>query len=79
VPFASLLQAPGFVVLAKRGQHVYHKAFGLADKEAGTNMELDAQFRCFSMTKAMACAVAQMFVEKVHSPNAACARPEWTC
>lgn len=36
---------PGLVVLAKRGEQLYHKAFGMADKEQGLPMGLDAQFR----------------------------------
>ena len=49
---------PGLVVLAKRGSDLYHKSFGLADKEKQLPMELDAQFRCFSMTKVFASAIA---------------------
>jgi hypothetical protein len=33
---------PGLVVLAKRGKTVYHKAFGMADKEQNIKMEVDA-------------------------------------
>ena len=55
---------PGVVVMARRGADTYHKSFGFADKEKGTPMELDAQFRCFSMTKVFAAAVGLMFKEK---------------
>jgi CubicO group peptidase (beta-lactamase class C family) len=54
---------PGLVVMARKGQDTYHKNFGMADKEKGTPMELDAQFRCFSMTKVFAAAVALQFKE----------------
>ena len=50
--------------MARRGKDVYHKNFGFADKEKGVPMELDAQFRCFSMTKVFAAAVGLMFKEK---------------
>lgn len=55
---------PGLVVLAKRGSDLYHKSFGLADKEKQLPMELDAQFRCFSMTKVFASAIALMLKEE---------------
>jgi CubicO group peptidase (beta-lactamase class C family) len=54
---------PGLVVLARRGQHVYHKAFGHADMESGRRMELDAQFRIFSMTKVLASATALALID----------------
>ena len=55
---------PGLVVFAKRGSTIYHKAFGMADKENGVKMELDAQMRCFSMTKVLAATVLLMLEEK---------------
>ena len=55
---------PGFVVMAKRGSSKYHKAFGSSDKEKGDKMELDAQFRCYSMTKVITCTVLYMLKEK---------------
>ena len=42
---------PGVVAFCARRGQVYHKAFGMADKERGIKMDLDAQFRIFSMTK----------------------------
>ena len=50
--------------MAKRGEHVYHKAFGFADREAGRKMTVEAQMRCFSMTKVMTSAVALMLQEQ---------------
>ena len=44
---------PGLVIMARRGEDVYQKAFGYADKEAKRLMTNDAQFRCFSMTKVL--------------------------
>ena len=43
---------------------MYHKAFGHADVEKGVKMELDAQMRIFSMTKALACTVLYILKEK---------------
>lgn len=57
------LDVPGLVVCARRGNCTYHKAFGLADKEKATPMPLDAQMRCFSMTKVLTAAVASMLEE----------------
>jgi CubicO group peptidase (beta-lactamase class C family) len=59
-----LCAIPGLVVMAKRGKNVYHKAFGMADKEKSIKMEVDAQFRCFSMTKVLAATVLLMLAEK---------------
>ena len=55
---------PGFVVLAKRGKHTYHKAFGFSDKEKNIPMKLDSQFRCFSMTKVFASTIALILKEE---------------
>ena len=55
---------PGFVVLAKRGDHTYHKAFGYSDKEKNIPMKLDSQFRCFSMTKVFASTTALILKEE---------------
>ena len=55
---------PGFVVLAKRGNHTYHKAFGYSDKEKKLPMKLDSQFRCFSMTKVFASTIALILKEE---------------
>ena len=59
-------EVPGFVLKARRGPHSYERAFGEADVERGAAMELDAQFRCFSMTKVLTSAVAMMLVERGH-------------
>ena len=59
-----LCAIPGLVVMAKRGSTIYHKAFGMADKEEGIPMELDAQFRCYSMTKVLTATVLLMLEEK---------------
>eukprot|EP00039_Didymoeca_costata_P030413 m.29419 g.29419 ORF g.29419 m.29419 type:complete len:472 (+) comp8100_c0_seq2:40-1455(+) len=55
---------PGFVVKAKRGDCVYHKAFGYADKENHKEMQLDAQMRCFSMTKVLSATLAVMMMDE---------------
>lgn len=55
---------PGFVVIAKRGNHNYHKAFGYSDKEKNIPMKLDSQFRCFSMTKVFASTIALILKEE---------------
>ena len=51
---------PGLVIMARRGEDVYQKAFGYADKEAKRLMTNDAQFRCFSMTKVLTTSIALM-------------------
>lgn len=48
-------KAPNLVILvAKRGQVVYHKAFGWSNRENGTSARTDAIFRIASQTKAIA-------------------------
>ena len=49
---------PGLVAIARRGDHRYHKAFGYSDLSTGKLMELDAQFRVFSMTKVLTATIA---------------------
>ncbi|HTY64668.1 MAG TPA: serine hydrolase domain-containing protein [Acidobacteriota bacterium] len=39
------------VLIARHGTIVYHKAFGMADIEAGKKMQTDSLFRLYSMTK----------------------------
>lgn len=55
---------PGLCVFAKRGNQVYHKAHGFANKEIGVPMSTDSQFRMYSMTKVMTSAVAIMLYEQ---------------
>src|ERR1700751_5257203 len=46
---------PGMVVaVARRGQVVYEKAFGVANLQTREPMRTDAMFRLYSMTKAVA-------------------------
>jgi CubicO group peptidase (beta-lactamase class C family) len=52
------LSIPGFVVLAKRGEEVYHKAFGVSDLKSGKAMQTDSMFRMYSMTKVLTSFVA---------------------
>ena len=59
---------PGVVVLAKRGDHTYHKAFGFADTETQVPMDKDTTFRMYSMTKVMTSAVALILQDKVKEP-----------
>lgn len=55
---------PGLVVLAKRGDYTYHKAFGKSDIARGKLMQKDAVFRMYSMTKVLTTTVALMLYEK---------------
>ena len=58
-------EIPGVVALvARRGRIVYHKAFGLADNEAGRALEKDAIFRIASQTKAVASTAVMMLWEE---------------
>ena len=41
------LSVPGVVVLARRGQGIYHKAFGVSNLTSGEKMQTDAIFRMF--------------------------------
>ncbi|WP_299557326.1 serine hydrolase domain-containing protein [Seonamhaeicola sp.] len=58
-------QTPGIVVLiARKGQIVYHKAFGLADSEAGIKLKKDDIFRIASQTKAITSTAVMMLWEQ---------------
>jgi CubicO group peptidase (beta-lactamase class C family) len=55
----------GAVVLVSRyGELVYHRAAGLADREAGTPMREDAIFRLASMSKPLVSVAAMSLVEE---------------
>ena len=58
------LSIPGFVVLAKRGEEVYHKAFGVSDLKSGKAMQTDSMFRMYSMTKVLTSFVALRLYEE---------------
>jgi len=58
------LSTPGLVVLARRGQETYHKAFGVSDLKSGKTMQTDAMFRMFSMTKVLTSFVALRLYEE---------------
>ena len=58
------LSVPGLVVLARRGQSRYHKAFGVSDLKSGDKMQTDAMFRMFSMTKVLTSFVALQLYEE---------------
>ena len=58
------LSVPGLVVLARRGQSRYHKAFGVSDLKSGDKMQTDAMFRMFSMTKVLTSFVALRLYEE---------------
>lgn len=56
---------PGAVALvARNGKIVYHKAYGMADKQAGRRMEEDAIFRIASQTKAITSTAVMMIWEE---------------
>lgn len=58
-------QIPGAVALvARHGKIVYHKAFGLADAEAGRNFMTDDIFRIASQTKAITSTAVMMLWEE---------------
>ena len=57
-------QLPGAVIMvARKGQIVYARAFGQRDPAAPDAMKLDSIFRIYSMTKAMASVAAMQLVE----------------
>lgn len=58
---------PGVVVYCRRGQSVYHKAFG--ELRPGVSMPKDAVFRMYSMTKVLTSSVALILYERgwIHS------------
>lgn len=58
------LSVPGLVVLVRRGQEAYHKAFGVSDLKTGSTMQTDAIFRMFSMTKVLTSFVALRLYEE---------------
>ncbi len=56
---------PGIITLiARRGKIAYHKAFGMADNEAGRPLEKDAIFRIASQTKAITSTAVMMLWEE---------------
>ena len=56
---------PGAVIMvARKGQLVYAKAFGLRDPAKPDAMEADSIFRIYSMTKPMASVAAMILVEE---------------
>ncbi|WP_165070691.1 serine hydrolase domain-containing protein [Paludisphaera rhizosphaerae] len=54
----------GVVLAARDGQIVYHRAVGLADREAGRPMREDAVFRLASVTKPIVSAAALALVDQ---------------
>ena len=69
--FDKLLQAtfkpggPGAAVLvAKKGQVIYHKAFGMANLELGVSLKPDHVFRIGSITKQFTCAAIMQLAEQ---------------
>jgi CubicO group peptidase (beta-lactamase class C family) len=57
-------QLPGAVIMvARRGQVVYARAFGVRDPAANEPMRVDSIFRIYSMTKPMASVAAMLLVE----------------
>lgn len=58
---------PGLVALvARNGQIVYHKAFGLADNATGRELKKDDIFRIASQTKAITSTAVMMLWEEGH-------------
>ena len=63
--FVEQKQLAGAVVLvSRRGQIVYDKAFGRMDVEGDVAMRTDAIFRLYSMTKSITTAAALMLYEE---------------
>lgn len=58
------LSIPGLVVFAKRGQEIYHKAFGVSNLKSGKAMQTDAMFRMYSMTKVLTSFIALRLYEE---------------
>lgn len=56
--------AGSVVMLARRGQTVYRKAFGMQDREAGKPMQVDTIFRIASQTKALVSLGAMILQEE---------------
>lgn len=54
----------GVAAFARRGKLVYWKAFGLADREAGTAMPRDAIFQAYSSTKVVTAVALLMLMEE---------------
>lgn len=54
----------GSVLVLRRGEIAYQKAFGFRDREEGLPMQADTVFRIYSMTKAMTSALALMLCEE---------------
>src|ERR1041385_5911122 len=52
------------VLIARNGELVYQRAAGLADREAGREMRVDALFRLASITKAIVCATTMALGER---------------
>lgn len=58
-------EVPGAVALvARNGKIVFHKAYGMADNEAGIPLERDAIFRIASQTKAITSTAVMMLWEE---------------
>lgn len=58
-------EVPGIVALVSRkGKIVYHKAFGMADNQAGRKMQPDDIFRIASQTKAITSTAVMMLWEE---------------
>ncbi len=58
---------PGSVAfIARKGEIVYHKSFGMRDAEEGDPMEKDDIFRIASMTKAVTSVAVMMLYEEGH-------------
>ncbi len=58
--------AGGLGLIARKGKIAYFESWGMADKEAGKSMHLDAIFRIYSMTKAITGVAAMMLYEEGH-------------
>ena len=52
------------VLIARDGELVYEHSAGLADRESGKEMRIDALFRLASVTKAIVCAAAMALIER---------------
>lgn len=52
------------ILILHKGQELYHKVFGLADKELQLPMKRDTIFRLFSMTKPVTACATMILVER---------------
>ena len=52
------------ILIMHKGQELYHKVFGMANKEEQLSMKRDTIFRLFSMTKPVTACATMILVER---------------